>query len=75
MLYSKFLDLIFRSKLSHFLNDVQHKSSIEVIKRENGNEFIMPKLYASKGISHQTRYVESPQQNRRVERKINISGT
>lgn len=41
--------------------ETQHNSKPKIIRSDNGPEFIMPQFYASKGISHQTSYVESPQ--------------
>lgn len=40
-----------------------------VVRSDNGYEFLIPDFYASKGIEHQRSYVETPQQNGRVERK------
>jgi hypothetical protein len=60
-----------RQKIIDFitLNENQHKTTVKVIRSDDGPEFIMPKFYASKGIIHQTSCVETPQQNARVERK------
>lgn len=49
--------------------EVQHNLNIKVIRSDNDHEFIMPNFYSSKGISHQTNWVESPQQNGRAEIK------
>jgi hypothetical protein len=51
------------------LIETQYNSKIKIIRSDNGIEFIMPQYYASKGIIHQTTYVETPEQNGRVERK------
>lgn len=52
---------------------------LKIIRTDNGPEFFMPQIYASKGIIHQTSCVESPQQNKKVERKhehvLNMSRT
>lgn len=40
--------------------ETQHNSKPKIIRSDNGSEFIMPRFYASKGISHQTSCDESP---------------
>ena len=47
----------------------QHDCHVNIVRSDNGPEFIIPQFYASKGILHQTSCVETPQQNARVERK------
>jgi transposase InsO family protein len=47
----------------------QFNHTAKIIKFDNGPEFLMHDFYSSNGILHQTSYVESPQQNGRVERK------
>ena len=47
----------------------QHKTTIKCIISDNGPEFQLKSFYESKGIIHQTSYVECPKQNGRVERK------
>ena len=47
----------------------QFKVSIKVIRSDNGLEFALSSLYASKGILHQLSCVETPQQNTVIERK------
>lgn len=39
--------------------ETQHNSHVNTIISNNGSKFLMPQLYASKGISHQTSCVES----------------
>lgn len=47
----------------------QYHSHVKIVRSDNGPEFLMPRFYTSKGISHQTSRVETPQQYRHVERK------
>jgi len=47
----------------------QIKTSIKVLRFDNGPEFSIDSFYASKGIIHQLSCVETPQQNAVVERK------
>lgn len=49
--------------------ETQHNSHVKTIRSDNSSEFLMPQFYTSKGISHQTSCVESPQQNGSVKRK------
>jgi hypothetical protein len=49
--------------------EVQFNTTVKTVRTDNGPEFYMPQFYASKGISHQNSFVETPQQNGRVERK------
>lgn len=59
------------SILSQFFTLIQtqfHKT-IKTIRCDNGFEFHLPHLFATHGTSIQHSYVESPQQNTRVERK------
>ena len=49
--------------------DMQFSVKIKSIKTNNGVEFKLPALHASKGILHQTSCVETPQQNGVLERK------
>jgi len=49
--------------------ETQHHIIPKIIRSDNGPEFLIPELYASKGIEHQRSCVETPQQNGRVERK------
>jgi hypothetical protein len=60
-----------RQHVQNFITfaETQHNCSVKSIRTDNGLEFIMPTYYASKGILHQTSYVETPQQNGKVERK------
>ena len=47
----------------------QFKTSIKVLRTDNGPEFAIDSFYASRGVVHQLLYVETPQQNVVVERK------
>ncbi|CAN1766532.1 Retrovirus-related Pol polyprotein from transposon TNT 1-94 [Linum perenne] len=49
--------------------ETQFNASVQVVRSDNGLEFVMPDFYASKGIIHQTTCVYTSQQNGRVERK------
>lgn len=51
---------------------IQHNSHLMTIRKDNDLAFTMPQFYASKGISHQTSYVELPQQNGRWKGSTNI---
>lgn len=59
--------------------EVQHNSTIKIIRRDNGVGFIMEKFYSSKGIQHQTSCAKYLQQNEKIERKhqhiLNIAKT
>jgi len=60
-----------QSKVEHFINFVKTQFEIKVksIRSDNGPEFFLKSFLASNGILHQTSWVETPQQNGRVERK------
>ena len=60
-----------RDHVQNFIKliEKQYSARVKVVRMDNGLEFAMPQFYASKGIMHHTTYVESPQQNGRVERK------
>jgi hypothetical protein len=60
-----------RQHVQNFITfaETQHNCSVKSIRTDNGPGFTMPTYYASKGILHQTSYVETPQQNGKVERK------
>lgn len=47
----------------------QNKTEVKLVRSDNGPGFLLHDFYASKGIIHQTGYVETPQQNGRVEKK------
>lgn len=47
----------------------QYNIPLKFIKTNNGPEFLLSSLYASKGISNEEYCVETLQQNRKVERK------
>ncbi|CAN1830555.1 Retrovirus-related Pol polyprotein from transposon RE1 [Linum perenne] len=47
----------------------QFESSVQVVRSDNGREFLIPDFYASKGIIHQTSFPYTSQQNGIVERK------
>ena len=47
----------------------QFKTTVKIIRTDNGAEFAMKKFFSSKGIVHQTTCVETPEQNGIVERK------
>ena len=52
--------------------NTQFEAQVKVIRSDNGWEFtsgLMKKFYREHGIIHQTSYVNTPQQNRLVERK------
>lgn len=80
--YTRFVWVIFmqhksetKTHIESFINMVstQFNAKIKCIRSDNGPEFLLPQLYASKGIIHQTSCVETPQRNGRVERKTNTS--
>lgn len=39
----------------------QYHNHVKIVRSDNDPEFLMPNFYASKGIEHQTRCVETPQ--------------
>ena len=47
----------------------QFDTKVKNVYSDNGPEFFLPNFFASKCILHQRSYVETPQQNGRVERK------
>ena len=50
----------------------QFKTRVRTIRNDNGSEFVfrlMKKFYGEEGIIHETSYINTPQQNERVERK------
>ena len=47
----------------------QFDTDVKCIRSDNSPEFFLNNFFASKGILHQRSCVETPQQNRRVERK------
>jgi len=52
--------------------NMQFDANVKTIMSDNGAEFTsnpMRKFYREKGISHETSYIDTPQQNGRVERK------
>nr|KYP70921.1 Retrovirus-related Pol polyprotein from transposon TNT 1-94 [Cajanus cajan] len=53
--------------ISHIEN--QFATRVKVIRTDNGAEFSMNNYFDSKGIIHQTTCIETPEQNRIVERK------
>jgi len=57
--------------LTNFINFVenQFETKVKVIRSDNGHEFKMNEFFSSKGIIHQTNYVETPEQNGIAERK------
>ena len=51
---------------------MQFKTRVKTIRSDNGREFVsgsMKMFYREQGIIHKTTCVDTPQQNRRVERK------
>jgi len=63
----------------HGANSIQTR--VKVIKSDNGHEFNsgpMKQFYGEQGIIHETSYIDTPQQNGRVERKnrhvLNVAG-
>ncbi|MCH79834.1 peptide transporter PTR2 [Trifolium medium] len=60
------------SKIQNFIlfSEEHFGHKVRYLRRDNGPEFLsLSKFYISKGILHQTSYVNTPQQNGRVERK------
>lgn len=49
--------------------ETQFSTKIKIIRSDNGVEFTMRDFYVSKGIVHQSSYVERPRQNGIVESK------
>lgn len=45
------------------------RKNIKVIRSDNGPKFLLKAFYEENGILHQRRYVSTPQQNARVERR------
>lgn len=60
-----------RLHMLHFHNLVLTKFSHKIrrIRSDNGLEFMFTQFYNDYGIIHECSYVETPQQNARVERK------
>lgn len=48
--------------------ETQFDRKVKVIKSHNGKGFEMKRFYVEKGILHQTFYMETPEQNGRIER-------
>ena len=67
MKQKSYASLLIQSFFNMILN--QFKTTIKVLRIDNGPEFAIDSFYASKGIVHQLSCVESPQQNAVVERK------
>ena len=67
MKQKSYASLLIQSFFNMILN--QFKTTIKVLRTNNGPEFAIDSFYASKGIVHQLSCVESPQQNAVVERK------
>jgi len=58
-----------RQNVESLLNliETQYDSKVKCIRLDNGPEFSMPRIFASKGIIHQTSCNETTQQNAIVE--------
>ncbi|XP_058762417.1 uncharacterized protein LOC131635789 [Vicia villosa] len=76
--YSRFVWLVLlksKAKVSNHVKQFitlienQHHTRPKFVRTDNGPELLIPQFYTSKGIVHQRYWVESPQQNARVERK------
>lgn len=52
------------------LAETQFDARVKVIRSDNGPKFSLPSFFSFKGIVHQCSCVETPQQNGRVERKL-----
>ena len=57
--------------MQNFINFVENQFTMKVkcIQSDNGPKFFLKDFFSSKGILHQRSWVETPQQNGRVERK------
>lgn len=60
-----------KAKVSDFLVTVENQfsSRIKVIRTDNGTEFQLDDICRKRGTIHQFSYIETPEQNARVERK------
>jgi len=60
-----------RANVTNFITyaENQFSTKVKIIRTENGIEFSMHDLFASKGIIHQTTCIETPEQNGIIERK------
>src|ERR1044072_2368362 len=76
--YSRFTWVVLLKNKGEVMNQVQKfiemvatqfQVTVKSIRTDNGPEFVLPEYYAKKGIFHQRSCVETPQQNRRDERR------
>ena len=60
-----------QTHLINFINmvETQFSCKVKVVRSDNGHKFTLKDYYMSKGIIHHTSCVDTPQQNRVVERK------